>query len=113
MDSAVHLLAGAKGRSANRNMQMLLDILQPSVIVPEVDKYYVFVYKASTPGIMYDQNPFVAVTAVYKWGFVGFNFHWEDYRQYSWAEVVTNLYEVSDEELNSVQQLPIAKIKRS
>lgn len=113
MKTVSELLPGSKNRSPNRNMQMLLSILQPSSIVPEVDKYYVFVYKASTPGIMYDQNPFVAVTAVYKWGFIGFNFHWEDYRQYSWAEVISNIYEVSDEELNSVQKLPIAKIKRS
>ncbi len=94
-------------------MRRLLETITPSVIVPEVDKYYVFVYKAATPGIMYDQNPFIICTSIFKWGFVGFNLHWEDYRQYTWGEVITNLYEVSDEELNSVQQLPIAKIKRS
>ena len=94
-------------------MKRLLDILTPSEIIPEPDKYYVFVYKAKTPGVAYDQHPFIVCTNVFKWGFTGYNFHWEEVRQYSWAEVLSNLYEVSDEDLNDVQRLPIAKIKRS
>ena len=62
------------------------------------------------PRIRYDQYPLVYVTAVFKWGFQGYNFHWEASRQYTWAEVITNLYEVADEELNSVEKLPIAKL---
>lgn len=113
MDRVAPLLPGSQARSANANMKRLLSVITPSVIVPEVDKYYVFIYKAATPGIVYDQNPLVACTAIYKWGFIGFNFHWEDYRQYSWAEVLSNLYEVTDEELNSVEKLPIANFRSS
>lgn len=113
MDRVAALLPGSKNRSPTLNMKRLLETITPSVIVPEIDKYYVFVYKAATPGVMYDQHPFISCTAIYKWGFIGFNFHWNEHRQYTWAEVLTNLYEVSDEELNSVEQLPIAKIKRS
>jgi hypothetical protein len=92
----------------NYNMSLLLDTLTPSVIIPEPDKYYVFIYKAKTPGIMYDTNPFVAVTTLWKWGFIGFNFHWNEHRRYSWAEVQTNLYEIYEEELNIMEKYPIA-----
>lgn len=104
------LVKGAKGKSPDTNFQDLIGILGPSVIIPETDKYYVFAYKAKTPNIQYDQYPFVYVTAVFIWGFQGYNFHWEAYRQYSWAEVITNLYEVDESELNSVEKLPIAKL---
>ena len=114
MDRVQQLLKnGAKGKSPDRNFADLIDIIGPSVIIPETDKYYVFAYKAKTPRIRYDQYPLVYVTAVYKWGFQGYNFHWEGTRQYTWAEVITNLYEVVDEELNSVEKLPIAKLVQS
>lgn len=113
MDRVRPLLPGSQNRKPNANMRTLMDTLGESTIIPEVDKYYVFVYKAATPGIMYDQNPLVAVTAIFKWGFVGFNYHWGEARQYTWGEIKTNLYEVTDEELNSAKALPIAKIRRS
>lgn len=91
------------------NMKTLLSNLSPSEIIPEVDKYYVFVYKAKTNNIQYDCHPFIVCTGVYKWGFSGYNFHWDDYRRYSWAEVVSNLYPIHDEELNDMQKAPIAK----
>ena len=113
MDRVKGLLPTAIGKSPTSNMKDLLEIITPSVIIPEADKYYVFVYKAKTKRIVYDQHPFVAVTGVYKWGFTGWNLHLNQPRRYSWAEVLTNLYEVSDEELNSVEKLPITLIKQS
>ena len=95
-----------------KNMASLMDVLD-STIVPDVDKYYVFVYKAKTRGIMYDAHPFVVVTGVFPWGFSGYNFHWDQPRRYSWNEVVSNLYVVTDEELTSVSNYPIANIKSS
>ena len=35
----------------------------------EPGKLYLFVYNAKTPNITYDQNPFIAVTDVFQWGF--------------------------------------------
>lgn len=114
MDRIKELLKnGAKGKSPDTNFADLIDILSPSVIIPDTDKYYVFAYKAKTPNIQYDQYPLVYVTAVFVWGFQGYNFHWEASRQYSWGEVITNLYEVTQEELNSVEVLPIAKLVQS
>jgi len=100
-------------RSPSSNMSLLLGSLSPSQIIPEVDKYYVFVYKAKTRGIEYDRHPFIACTGLYKWGFTGYNFHWNDFRRYSWQEVVSNLYEIYDSELNDMEQVPIMKVVTS
>ena len=107
------VVKGAAGRSPTKNMANLMDTLGTSTIVPDVDKFYVFVYKAKTPGITYDQHPLVLVTAIFQWGFTGFSAHWNDSRQYTWQEVISNLYEVEQDEIELVSQIPIAKIKRS
>ena len=93
------------------NMKVLMQALGPPVIVPEPNKYYVFVYKAKTPNTLYDKHPFIACTGVYKWGFTGFNYHWEDYRRYSWLEVISNLYEITEEERDTMMKYPIERIK--
>ena len=112
MDRIERLLPRANGSPAH-NMKILLNNLTPSTIIPDTDKYYVFVYKATTKGITYDMHPFVVCTSLHKWGFIGFNFHWNEYRRYSWAEIVTNLYEIKEQELNSMEKYPIAKFVRS
>jgi hypothetical protein len=112
IDRIEKLLPKANGTPV-RNMQILLDNLSPSTIIPDQDKYYVFVYKAKTKGIVYDMHPFVLVSTLHKWGFIGFNFHWNEHRRYSWPEVASNLYEIHDEELNSMEKYPIAKFVRS
>ena len=93
------------------NMRLLLNSLSPSTIIPEVDKYYVFVYKAKTPNIQYDQNPLVAVGNVFQWGFRGMNFHWGEYRQYTWSEIVGGLYEVQPEEFQDLVTIPYGNIR--
>ena len=70
-----------------------------------------FIYKAKTKGIQYDQHPFIACTSVYNWGFTGFNYHWEAYRRYSWREVFSNIYEVYEDEIEDMQKYKIARFK--
>ena len=111
IDRIERLLPKAVG-NPRKNMQVLLNNLSPSVIIPEQNKYYVFVYKAKAKG-EYDMHPFVVCSSIYKWGFIGFNYHWNDYRRYNWADIVTNLYEIRDNELNSMEQYPIAKFVRN
>ena len=96
------------GSDPKRNMRLLLDSLSPSEIVPEPNKYYTFIYKAKTRGITYDQNPLILCGDVFKWGFNGFNSHWNLVRQYSWNEVLSNVYPLSDEEFNFLQSIPLA-----
>ena len=61
-------------------MELMNALNSDSTLVPDVGKYYVFVYKPKTPLIQYDQNPLVAVTDVFRWGFRGLNYHWREYR---------------------------------
>ena len=92
-------------------MRLLLSYLTPSEIIPDPNKYYTFVYKAKTPNLQYDQHPLILCGNVFKWGFTGYNFHWNEIRQYSWAEVLSNLYEVSEEEFEIVKDIPLAKFR--
>ena len=99
------------GGDPNRNMAILLAKLNKSGIVPNANKYYTFVYKAKTKGIRYDQNPLILCGNVYKWGFTGMNQHWGALRQYSWSEVLSNVYEISEEEFQTLTEVPLAKFK--
>lgn len=92
-------------------MLELLEVLQESPKIPAAGKFYVFVYNPKTPGIEYDQNPFVAVTEVFKWGFKGINFHWGGMRQYTWDEIPGKIYEVYSSEIKDLQSLPFGNIR--
>ena len=87
-------------------MEALNDTVTP---VPDVGKYYTFVYNPKTNNIEYDAHPLVAVTDIFRWGFRGINFHWGNYRQYTWNEVIGQLYEVYPEELADAREIPFAK----
>ena len=89
----------------------ILDAIQESGKIPSVGKYYVFVYNPKTPNIQYDQNPLVAVTDIFKWGFKGINFHWGELRQYTWDEIPGSLYEVYADELADLREIPFGKIR--
>ena len=92
-------------------MLEILNVLQESGRVPRAGKYYTFVYQPKTPYITYDQNPLVAVTEVFRWGFKGINFHWGDLRQYTYDEVAGQLYEVYTDELADLREIPFANIR--
>ena len=98
------------GGNPTRNMGILLSSLGPSTIVPRPNKYYTFVYKAKTRGIRYDQHPLILCGDVYKWGFNGENVHIGT-RQYTWNEVLSNIYEISDEEFETLKEVPLALYK--
>lgn len=74
-------------------------------------KYYVFIYNAKTARLNYDQNPLVAVTNVFPWGFRGINFHWRKSRQYTWDEVAGGVYEVYPSELRDLQMIPFSNLR--
>ena len=101
------------GTDPTSNMALLLDKLSPSTTVPEANKYYVFVYTPKTPNIRYDQHPFVEVSSVDRWGFTGLNYHWDDFRRYTWAEMGTPLFEIYPDEIDLVQSFPTALFKSS
>jgi hypothetical protein len=92
-------------------MLEIIDALTESEKVPKTGKYYVFVYNPKTPNIQYDQNPLVAVTDVFSWGFRGINFHWREVRQYTWDEIAGGIYEVYPSELKDLQTIPFGKFR--
>ena len=101
------------GANPTRNMGILLRSLSPSGIVPEANKYYTFIYRAKTRGIQYDQNPLIICGDVYQWGFNGVNVHWGSIRKYTWNEVISNVYELSEEEFQSLRNVPLAKFRNT
>ncbi len=87
-------------------MEVLKDTVTP---IPEVGKFYTFVYNAKTPDITYDQHPLIACTDLQSWGFKGLNFHWRQSRNYTWEELAGQLYIVQNNELDDLLAIPYGK----
>ena len=87
-------------------MEALNDTVSP---IPEVGKFYTFVYNAKTPGETYDQHPLIACTSLERWGFKGLNFHWRKTRNYTWNELAGQLYIVQRNELDDLLNIPYGK----
>ena len=87
-------------------MEVLNDTVTP---IPEVGKFYTFVYNAKTPNITYDQHPLIACTDLQSWGFKGLNFHWRQSRNYTWEELAGQLYIVQWNELDDLLAIPYGK----
>ena len=93
-------------------MMEMMEALNNTVTpVPDVGKYYTFVYNPKTNNIEYDAHPLVAVTDVFRWGFKGLNYHWGEMRQYTWQEVVGQLYEIYSDEIADAREIPFGKIR--
>lgn len=92
-------------------MLELMSVLKESKEPPRAGRYYIFVYNAKTPKVRYDQNPFVYVKNVYKWGFSGINYHWGEERQYTWDEVAGGMYEVYKDEISDLRKIPFGNIR--
>ena len=101
------------GANPKRNMRLVLSSLVPARIVPEANKYYTFMYKAKTKGITYDQNPLIICGDIFQWGFTGVNIHWGTVRRYRFGEVLSNLFELSDDEFETLKNVPLAVFKQS
>lgn len=96
--------------SSDDIMLLIMETFTETVLIPEVGKYYTFVYKPKTPNVQYDEYPLIACTGIEKWGFKGLNFHWGEIRFYTWAEVVGYLHVIDTTEIKSVRSLSYAKL---
>ena len=91
-------------------MMEIMEALNNTVTpIPEVGKFYTFVYNAKTPNITYDQHPLIACTDLQSWGFKGLNFHWRQSRNYTWEELAGQLYIVDYNELDDLLRFPYGK----
>ena len=93
-------------------MEAILSLFTDTVAaVPQVGAYYTFVYEPKTPRIRYDRNPLIACVELYQWGFKGINYHWNDFRNYTWEELATNPYLVYPSELEDLKSIPYQNYK--
>ena len=91
-------------------MLIIMEALNSTVTpIPEVGKFYTFIYNAKTPDITYDQHPLIACTDLQSWGFKGLNFHWRQSRNYTWEELAGQLYIVDYDELDDLLRFPYGK----
>ena len=90
-------------------MLIIMELFTIEEILPEVGKFYTFIYNPKTPNITYDQHPLIACVDLFKWGFRGLNFHWQEYRNYTWAEVAGKLHLVEFQELDELLALQYGK----
>ena len=90
-------------------MLLIMEIFTIEVLYPEPGKFYTFVYNAKTPNETYDQHPLIACMELFRWGFRGLNFHWQNYRNYTWEEVSGKLHVVEYQELDELLALQYGK----
>ncbi len=91
-------------------MLIIMEVFNQTVTpIPEPGNFYTFVYNAKTPGISYDQHPLIACVDLFQWGFRGLNFHWQNYRNYTWQELAGQLYVVEYQELDELLSLQYGK----
>jgi hypothetical protein len=87
----------------------IMEVFTNNEFIPDVGKYYTFVYLAKTPNITYDQYPLIAATSVERWGFRGLNYHWNEFRNYTWQEVIGKMHIIEANEIDYMRSLPYAK----
>ena len=90
-------------------MMEILSIFNETDFIPEVGKYYTFIYLAKTSGIAFDVHPLIACIDVQRWGFRGLNFHWGTIRNYTWQEVAGPLHIIKNNEIDYLRTVPYAR----
>ena len=92
-------------------MMAIMEIFNDTEFIPDVGMYCTFIYNPQTDSITYDEYPLVAVTDLFRWGFRGINFHWEEIRQYTWEEITGTLHVVNKNEISYLRSLKYGKIR--
>jgi len=96
---------------ADERMLAVTEILKETEVIPDVGKYYTFIYSPKTPRIRYDQFPLIACVHIEKWGFRGMNYHWPAFRNYTWEEVVGYLHIAYPLEMPDLRSIPYQNFK--
>lgn len=90
-------------------MMEILDVFREAEFIPKIGRYYTFVYIPKTKNLRFDQFPLIACIDIQKWGFRGFNFHWNEVRNYTWIEVAGKLHIVQEDEIDYMKKVPYAR----
>lgn len=96
-------------QGADDKMEIIIETLSETEVVPEIGRAYTFVYQAKTPEIIYDEFPLIVCTDIQNWGFRGYNFHWGEIKNYTWNEVAGYMHVVYPEEIEVLKTIPFAK----
>ena len=94
-------------------MMEIMDVFNESEFIPDVGKYYTFIYIPKTQEIKFDQFPLIACIEIQKWGFKGLNFHWGEVRNYTWLEVAGKLHIVRNNEIDYLRSVRYARFMKS
>ena len=94
-------------------MLEIISIFQEPEIIPDVGKYYTFIYIPKTKDLAFDNFPQIPCIDIFKWEFRGVNFHWNDYRNYTWQEVAGFLHVVKDDEIEYMKTIPYGYFLRT
>ena len=94
-------------------MMEIMDVFRETEFIPDVGKYYTFIYIPKTQGIDFDQFPLIACTDIQRWGFKGLNFHWGTVRNYTWLEVAGKLHTIKNNEIDYLRSVRYARFLKS
>ena len=93
-------------------MLAVTETLTETELIPDIGKYYTFIYAPKTPRIRYDQFPLIACVGLFRWGFRGMNYHWGgDFRNYTWNEVLGQLHIAYPMEMDDLRSIPYQNFK--
>ena len=93
-------------------MLAVTETLTETELIPEIGKYYTFIYAPKTPRIRYDQFPLIACVGLFRWGFRGMNYHWGgDFRNNTWEEVLGQLHIAYPMEMEDLRSIPYQNFK--
>jgi hypothetical protein len=90
-------------------MLSIMEVFTRSEFIPDVGKYYTFIYLAKSSDITYDNYPLVAVTSLERWGFKALNYHWNEFKNYTWQEVAGKMHVIEANEIEYMRTLPYSK----
>ena len=97
---------------ADDRMMAIMETLNDTVVtVPDIGRFYTFIYYPKTPRIRYDQFPLIACVGLFRWGFRGINYHWPGFRNYDWQQSIGNLYQAYPLEINDLRSIPYQNFK--
>ena len=108
-DNLLDILSGTT--DTDDMMLTIIETMTDTDVVHDIGRYYTLIYKPITPRIEYDEHPLIACVGLFRWGFRGINYHWGDYRNYRWTEVIGNLHVVYPMELEDLRSIPYQKFK--
>jgi hypothetical protein len=80
---------------------------------PSPGRYYTYIYYAKTPKILYDRHPLIMAGDMLPKGFRGFNYHLGKIRQYNTVDgdrLISGLYELSQQEFETLKSVPYRKL---